>query len=35
MDDAIKYSNLERDITLFGKGVKTVIGERGVNISGG
>ena len=35
MNDAIKYSCLERDMELFGKGLKTVIGERGVNISGG
>lgn len=35
MDAALKYSCLERDMKLFGKGLKTIIGERGVNISGG
>lgn len=35
LDDALKYSCLEGDVKLFGKGLKTVIGERGVNISGG
>jgi len=35
MIKAIKASQLERDLQLFGKGLNTVIGERGVNISGG
>lgn len=35
LNDAIKYSQMTRDIELFGKGVDTVIGERGTNISGG
>ena len=34
-DDAIKYSCLTRDVQIFGRGVDTVIGERGVNVSGG
>jgi ATP-binding cassette, subfamily C (CFTR/MRP), member 4 len=32
---AIRASQLTRDVAIFGKGVETVIGERGVNISGG
>jgi len=32
---ALKASQLERDLQIFGKGLNTVIGERGVNISGG
>ena len=32
---AIKSSQLESDLKIFGKGLNTVIGERGVNISGG
>lgn len=35
LNDAIKYANMSSDIELFGKGVDTVIGERGTNISGG
>ena len=35
MDEAIKFSQMGSDLKLFGNGVKTVIGERGVNISGG
>lgn len=35
MEDAIRVCQLERDLTLFGHGLLTVIGERGVNISGG
>lgn len=34
-DKAIKASQLERDIKIFTNGADTVIGERGVNISGG
>lgn len=35
-DDAIRYAQLERDVeTQFAQGVYTVIGERGINISGG
>lgn len=34
-ENAIHYSQLERDVEIFGKGVETVIGERGVNVSGG
>ena len=34
-DDAIKYSCLTRDIQILGRGVDTIIGERGVNVSGG
>lgn len=26
---------MTRDISIFGKGVETVIGERGINVSGG
>jgi len=32
---AIRASQLTRDVGIFGRGVETVIGERGVNISGG
>lgn len=32
---ALRASQLESDLKLFGKGLNTVIGERGVNISGG
>ena len=35
MEEAIKVAQLERDLTLFGNGILTVIGERGINISGG
>lgn len=35
LNDAIKYAQMSRDIELWGKGVDTVIGERGTNISGG
>ena len=35
LEDAIKYSCLTRDIEIFSKGLKTVIGERGTNVSGG
>lgn len=35
LNDAIKNASLTRDIELFSNGVKTVIGERGTNISGG
>lgn len=35
MIKCIKAAQLERDLQLFGKGLNTVIGERGVNISGG
>ena len=34
-DKAIKASQLERDIEIFTNGADTLIGERGVNISGG
>ena len=32
---AIKVSQLTRDVKILGKGVETIIGERGVNVSGG
>ena len=32
---AIKCSQLSQDISTFKKGADTVIGERGINISGG
>ena len=32
---AIKVAQLTRDLEIFGKGINTTIGERGVNISGG
>ena len=32
---SIKVSQLQKDIEIFGKGADTIIGERGVNISGG
>ena len=35
MDKAIKAAQLERDIDILSKGLDTIIGERGVNISGG
>ena len=35
LERAIKASQLSRDMETFGKGANTIIGERGVNISGG
>jgi ABC-type multidrug transport system fused ATPase/permease subunit len=35
MDTAIKVAQLSRDVEIFGKGLKTMIGERGINVSGG
>jgi len=35
LDDAIQYSCLTSDIKIFNKGLDTVIGERGTNVSGG
>lgn len=35
IEKAIKAAQLEKDIEIFTNGVDTVIGERGVNISGG
>ena len=35
LDDAVKYAQLTSDLQLFANGIETVIGERGVNISGG
>lgn len=35
LDEAIKYACLESDIKIFNKGLETVIGERGTNVSGG
>jgi ABC-type multidrug transport system fused ATPase/permease subunit len=35
MDAAIRVSQLTRDISIFNNGLKTKIGERGVNVSGG
>ncbi len=32
---ALKVSQLEKDLSLMGNGSDTVIGERGINISGG
>lgn len=34
-DKALEASQLKQDIEGFKKGAKTVIGERGINISGG
>lgn len=34
-DEVIEAAQLAKDIENFGKGVDTVIGERGINISGG
>ncbi|CAD8149098.1 unnamed protein product [Paramecium pentaurelia] len=34
-NDAIKYSCLEQDIKILDKGETTMIGEKGVNLSGG
>jgi len=35
VDDCIKYSGMTKDIELLQKGIKTIIGENGVNLSGG
>ena len=35
LDTAVKYAQLTSDLQLFANGIDTVIGERGVNISGG
>ena len=35
MENAIKVAQLTRDLEILGNGINTVIGERGVNISGG
>ena len=35
LDLAVEASQLSNDIKIFGNGIETVIGERGVNISGG
>lgn len=35
MDDAIKYSFLTDDLENLNDGLDTMIGERGVNVSGG
>jgi ATP-binding cassette subfamily C (CFTR/MRP) protein 4 len=35
LDRALEASQLKKDIENFGKGIDTVIGERGINISGG
>jgi len=32
---AVRAAELVRDISIFGKGVETTIGERGINVSGG
>lgn len=34
-DNALRASQLIKDIEGFKKGAKTIIGERGINISGG
>lgn len=34
-DHAVRASQLEEDMTNFARGKDTVIGERGINISGG
>jgi ATP-binding cassette subfamily C (CFTR/MRP) protein 2 len=33
--DALKYSCLEQDISILVKGDQTIIGEKGLNLSGG
>jgi ABC-type multidrug transport system fused ATPase/permease subunit len=35
MDEAIKYSMLTDDLASLNNGLETMIGERGVNVSGG
>lgn len=35
LEYAIKVSQLEKDLKMMGNGTNTVIGERGINISGG
>ena len=35
MEKAVKVAQLTRDLEILGNGINTVIGERGVNISGG
>ena len=35
MDEAIKYSFLTEDLKSLNNGLETMIGERGVNVSGG
>lgn len=35
MDKVVKFAGLEKDIKLFPKGLKTIVGERGVSLSGG
>lgn len=35
LDRAIELSQLTRDLKNFGRGVETIIGERGINVSGG
>ena len=35
LDVAVEYAQLTSDLQLFANGINTVIGERGVNISGG
>lgn len=35
MDEVLEASQLTRDIQSFAKGIDTIIGERGINISGG
>lgn len=34
-DKSIKYACLEEDLKNFPEGVKTIIGEKGINLSGG
>lgn len=35
LKNAIRVAQLNQDIEIFGRGIETVIGERGINISGG
>lgn len=35
MERAIELSQLTRDLQKFNKGLNTIIGERGINVSGG
>ena len=35
IEEVIKYASMEKDMELFTKGVDTIIGEKGVNLSGG
>ncbi len=35
IDDAIRFTKLDRDMEIFPQGVDTVVGERGIMLSGG